>query len=220
MGGRERGRLIVLEGPDGSGKSTQLGLLAARLGERGHEPLVVREPGGTAVGERIRTILLDPEVTGLDLRAELFLFMAARAELVSETVGPALEAGRTVLSDRFLASSAVYQGFAGGLGLERVLEVGTLAVGGVRPDLTVVIDIDVEMAAARIAASGRARDRVERRDRAFLARVREGYLRYADLVRARHAGVPDRSVKVVDGARPVAAVADEVLRAVLEALEP
>jgi dTMP kinase len=175
---------ISLEGIDGSGKTTQARLLARALGDG---VLLVREPGGTETGERIRQILKDPALE-LDPLAELLLFCAARAELVAQVVGPAREAGRNVVCDRFSDSSIAYQGAARGLGTERVEEICDLATGGVWPDLTILLRIDPERAAARI---GRRRpDRFEEEGIELQRRVAEGY----DEIARRH---PER-IRVVD----------------------
>jgi dTMP kinase len=175
---------ISLEGIDGSGKTSQAKLLARALGE---DVLLVREPGGTKAGERIRQVLKDPELE-LDPLAELLLFCAARAELVAQVIGPAREAGRDLVCDRFSDSSVAYQGTARGLGADRVEEICDLATGGVWPDLTVLLRIDPERAATRIGR--RKADRFEEEGIDLQRRVAKGY---EDVAR-RH---PER-VRVVD----------------------
>jgi dTMP kinase len=160
---------ISLEGIDGSGKSTQAKLLAQELGG---DTVLLREPGGTPVGERIRDVLKDPEAE-LDPLAELLLFCAARAELVKEVIRPALEADRDVVCDRFSDSSVAYQGIARGLGAERVEEMCDLATEGLWPDATILLRIDPGRAAKRI--SGRAADRFEGEGMELQARVASGY---------------------------------------------
>lgn len=184
---------IALEGIDGSGKTTQAARLAATLGE---QTLLVREPGGTTAGERIRKLLKDGEVM-LDPMAELLLFLAARAQLVSEVIRPAIEAGRDVVCDRFGDSSIAYQGVARGLGAERVEELCDLATGGLWPDLTLLLRLHPEVAAERIAAEGRAPDRFEGEGMELQRLVAEGYEdvagRYPDRVRVVDAsGDPDQ----------------------------
>jgi len=175
---------ISIEGIDGSGKTTQAKLLAADLGD---DTVLVREPGGTAAGERIRE-LLKAQGLELDPLAELMLFCAARAELVAEVILPAQEAGRDVVCDRFSDSSVAYQGVGRGLGSERVEEVCDLATGGVWPDLTILLRIDPERAAERI---GRRRaDRFEEEGIELQRRVAQGY----DEVARRH---PER-IRVVE----------------------
>jgi dTMP kinase len=176
---------ISLEGIDGSGKTTQARLLARALGEN---VVLMREPGGTETGERIRELLKDPMLE-LDPVAELLLFCAARAELVAQVIAPALDRGRAVVSDRFSDSSVAYQGVARGLGVERVEEICDLATGGVWPDLTILLRIDPDRAAERI---GRRRaDRFEGEGIELQRRVAEGY----DEVARRH---PER-IRVIDG---------------------
>src|SRR5947209_6806254 len=130
-----RGLFLALDGPDGGGKTTQAARLAAWLGERGLEVVSCRDPGGTALGDRLREILLDRATVNLAIRAEMLLYMASRAQLVEEVIRPALAAGRVVVSDRFLLANIVYQGEAGGLSIAEVGQVGRAATGGLLPDL-------------------------------------------------------------------------------------
>jgi dTMP kinase len=165
---------LTLDGPDGGGKTTQAARLAAWLRGRGHDVVTCREPGGTALGESLRRILLDRATVHLTLRAEVLLYMASRAQLVEEVIRPALAAGKVVVSDRFLLASIVYQGYAGGLPVAEVARVGLLATGGLLPDLTLILDIAPETARGRV---GGARDRIEDRPDEYQRRVREGFLR-------------------------------------------
>jgi dTMP kinase len=188
---------ISLEGIDGSGKTTQAKLLADALGA---QTVLVREPGGTAAGERIREVLKDPSVE-LDPLAELLLFCAARAELVGEVLGPAREEGRAVVCDRFSDSSVAYQGVARGLGADRVQEICDLATGGVWPDLTLLLRIEPDRAAKRIGR--RQADRFEGEGVELQRRVAEGY----DEVARRQ---PER-VRVIDAEGSVGEVHKAVL---------
>lgn len=137
------GKFIVLDGPDGSGKGTQIELLADRLTAEGLEVVRARDPGGTVTGDRIREILLHHDLSEMDVRCETFLFMASRAQLAGEVIEPALEAGKVVLCDRFISATCAYQG-AGGYDMNRIIELGRFAVGDTWPQLTVIIDLPVE----------------------------------------------------------------------------
>jgi dTMP kinase len=160
------------DGIDGGGKSTQLELFAHWLREQGREVVTCRDPGSTRLGEAVRGILLDP-ANSIARRAEMLLYMAARAQLVEEVIRPALEAGKTVVSDRFLLSNVVYQGHAGGLSVAELWEIGRVATGGLSPDLTFVLDLPLEAAAARM---NRDLDRMERQGDDFRRRLRQGFL--------------------------------------------
>ncbi len=173
---RRRGLFIVLEGPDKSGKSTQARLLARALEARGLTVLHTREPGGTAVAEAVRRVLLDPSLT-VDPLTELFLYEASRAQHTREKLLPALAAGRVVVSERYTLSTDVYQGLARGLGLPLTRALSRYATGGLRPDLTVVIDVPDAEFARRDRA--RAHDRLEREPGRFRHLVRAGYRRLA-----------------------------------------
>ncbi len=182
------GRFIVFDGPDGSGKSTQLARFTAFCRSHGTAPEVVREPGGTPIGEAVRGVLLDPRYEEMDLRCEMLLYMASRSQLMAERIRPTLEAGGFVLADRFISSTLAYQGTAGGLAPEEILAVGRVTTGGCEPDLVVIFDVDEKTAAARLPAE---LDRMELKGEAFHRRVRQGYLAQADRD-------PDRHL-VVDG---------------------
>lgn len=191
--------LFSFEGIDGSGKSTQIARLAAALREGGHDPLTVREPGGTPLSERIRTLLLDP-ASEIAPRAELLLFSAARAQLVETVIKPALDAGRPVLCDRFFDSTTAYQGAGRGLAdPDWLAGFHRFVTGDLVPHRTYVLDLDPATAAAR---RGEAPDRMEAAGEAFFYRVREAY---RTLARAE----PDR-VRLLDATQP-----EEVLAALI-----
>mgnify|MGYP002778272850 FL=1 len=168
-----RGRFVVLEGGDGVGKTTQLPRLVAALERQGHVVRAIREPGGTAAGDAIRALLLDP-ATALVPAAELLLFLAARAQVVADVVRPALARGEWVVADRFFVSTYAYQAGGHGLDLAQVRVATTLATGGLVPDLTLVLRLDAAAAAARRTARGDA-DRMERHGAPFAARVAAAY---------------------------------------------
>jgi dTMP kinase len=205
---RQRGRLIVLDGPDGGGKSTQATLLFEALTKEGRPVELTREPGGTPLGERVREILLGECGSELEFgtRAELFLFMAARAEIVESIIRPALETGRIVISERFLLSSVVYQGLAGKIPAGEVEVIGHSATGGLVPDLTVVIDVDSQTGLER---AGKA-DRIEQRGRTYHEKVRQGFLSLARRDPGR--------IAVVDGSLPVEEVHAEIMKCVRDVL--
>ena len=191
---------ITFEGGEGSGKSTQIARLARRLEAAGLPVRVVREPGGTRVGEGVRALLLDPEHSGLDATAELLLYEASRAQLVADVIEPALQAGEIVICDRFYDSTTAYQGFARGLPLDRIRELNAIASLGIVPDRTVVLDIAPALGIERATRHGT--DRLEAESLAFHEAVRRGFLTIA-------AEEPDR-VRVVDAS----GTADEVARRV------
>jgi len=193
---------ITFEGPDGSGKSTQLQQLAAWLRGRGVDVLPTREPGGTPIGDRIRTILLDPACMEMADEAEVLLYSAARAQHVVEVIRPHLSRGGVVLCDRFADSTLAYQGHGRGLSLPTLATITQFATGGLIPDLVVYLDLDVESGLRRkqVHAENDASqwNRLELAARAFHERVRAGYLQMA-------AAAPERWL-VVDGAEPIADV--------------
>lgn len=198
--GAERGQFIVLDGIDGCGKTTQAERLVRALSdERGRDALHLREPGSTAVGERVRALFLDPELT-IAPATEALLMSAARRQMLEERVGPALAGGRDVVCERFHPSTFAYQGEAGGLGGESVLELCEGWAGTPAPDLVLLLDVEVEAALARRGAPS---DRIEARGTEFQRAVAKGYRRYAQL---------RPGVVVLDGA----ADADDVHRNVLQ----
>lgn len=171
------GRLIVFEGPEGAGKSTQLRLLAESLGAHGCDVVAVREPGGTLVGDEIRRILLDP-ASDIAPRTEALLFMASRAQLVEREIRPALANGATVLVDRFFLSTYAYQGVGRGLPIDALRVANEMATNGLVPDLTLLLRIEAADGLARASRRG-ARDRMERAELAFHERVSRAFTDYA-----------------------------------------
>ncbi|MCH8024399.1 MAG: dTMP kinase [Candidatus Marinimicrobia bacterium] len=171
------GRLITFEGIDGSGKSTQIARLRRSLESRGYQVLVVREPGGTPISEQIRELLLHPDSADLHPRTEALLFSAARSQLVHEVIRPALAAGSIVICDRYADSSIAYQGYGRELPLEEIITTQKFATSDLLPDLKVLLDVPVDISSDR--KSQEPADRMESAGRAFMARVREGYLQLA-----------------------------------------
>jgi dTMP kinase len=194
--------LVALEGGEGAGKSTQAALLAERL-----DAVLTREPGGTPVGEAVRRLLLEPEGAGLDARTEALLFAADRAAHVAHVIEPALAAGRSVVTDRYVESSIAYQAFGRGLPLDEVRALSTFATRGRSADVVVVLDVDPALGGAR---RGRPPDRMESEDAGFHERVRAGFAELA-------AAEPDR-IAVVDASGDVSQVAALVWAAVEERL--
>jgi dTMP kinase len=210
MSTTKRGLFITFEGPDGSGKSTQLRMLAARLRAAGHKVFETAEPGGTPIGMQIRRVLLDSKNQEMSPTAELLLMFACRAQNVDQWILPALNEGQIVLSDRFTDSSLVYQGIARGLGAELVYEVDRIACRGLVPDLTLVIDIDTETGLKRAHQRNQRTDDVETRidEQAvdFHRKVRDAYHQLAT-------DEPSR-VALIDGNRTENAIAEDVWKTV------
>ncbi len=200
---------ISFEGPDGSGKTTQIRLLRAALEARGCRVLATREPGGTRIGDGVRSLLLDPAHGEMSPRAEALLFNAARAQLVDEVVRPALTEGAVVLCDRYGDSTLAYQGFGRGQPVDPLREIVHYATAGLRPDLTLYLDVDAADGLQRKQED--ERNRMEGEQLAFHRAVREGYRRLA-------AEAPDRWM-VLDGTLPVADLHARILARVLAMLE-
>ena len=205
-----RGPFIVLEGPDGAGKSVQARMLADRLRARGLQVTYTREPGGTELGEQVRQILLDPGPTPRGPVADVLLYNAARAQHVGEVIEPALAAGQVVVCDRYATSTMAYQGYGSGMDRDVLSTIQTWVTAGLQPDLVVLLDVTVETGLARRAAGSVAEltrfEDASRHDQAFHQRVRDGYLEMA-------AAEPERWV-VLDGSSDVDAVAEEVSQVV------
>jgi dTMP kinase len=212
---KSRGRFVTIEGLDGCGKSTQLEKLAGVLRDDGLDVVLTREPGGTPIGEKIRALLLDSRTSGLSPRAELALMFAARAQHIDEVILPALEAGKCVLCDRFTDSSEAYQGGGRRLGSEPIHALHAALCHGLKPDVTILMDSDVEASVARARRRNLSRgsgageqdeNRFEQESRAFFTRVRSAYLAIARRE-------PERVV-LVDARRPIDVVHQEIVQAV------
>nr|WP_232968053.1 dTMP kinase [Pseudomonas sp. CCOS 191] len=188
---------ITLEGPEGAGKSTNREYLAARLREQGVDVVMTREPGGTPLAERIRELLLAPSEERMAVDTELLLMFAARAQHLAEVIRPALARGAVVLCDRFTDATYAYQGGGRGLSVERIAILESFVQGELRPDLTLVFDLPVEVGLARAAARGRL-DRFEQEGQAFFEAVRQAYLQ--------RAGQQPQRYRLLDAAQPLSAV--------------
>jgi dTMP kinase len=195
---------VVIEGIEGSGKSTLMGGLGAALRGDGHDVVMTREPGGTAVGDAVREIFLDEPIP-IAPWAEVLLVNAARVQHVCDLIRPALSAGRIVLCDRFTDSTLAYQGYGRELELDRVRDVCAIAVAGIEPDLTILVDLPVSVARGRMRERPGAADRIEREDDAFHERVRRGFLALAQA---------SSSHVVLDGTQAPESVLEEALDAV------
>jgi len=174
-----RGRFVTIEGGEGAGKSTQLGLLVAALGRARIPARATREPGGSPGGEAIRRLLLEGDGERWDALSEAFLLLAARRDHVTRLIAPSLAQGIWVVSDRFADSTLAYQGYGGGVALEDLAKLHRLALGSFVPDLTVILDLPAEIGLARAAARASVDDRFERLDRAFHERLRQGFRQIA-----------------------------------------
>jgi len=197
------GNFITFEGPEGSGKSTQIKLLAERLQACGVRALLTREPGGTSTGEAIRN-LLQHDSTDAEMahRTEVLLFCASRAQLVEQVIRPALLQGAWVLCDRFTDSTLAYQGYGRGFALDQLRALNDFATGGLKPDLTLLLDIPVDESYRRISERTTEIDRIERTERTFHERLRAGYLELAQAEPARF--------RVLTSARPLEQTSAEV----------
>ena len=197
-----RGKFITLEGLDGAGKSTHVGAIADLLRARGKDVVVTREPGGTPLGEKLRSVLLSEK---LNIDTETLLMFAARREHIGRVIETALAAGRWVVSDRFTDATYAYQGAGGGMPRERIAALEAWVIGGLTPDLTLVFDVPVDTALARLA--GVSKDRFESEGRSYFERVRAGYLE--------RAGKEPRRMRVIDSGRALDKVKKEVEKIVL-----
>lgn len=202
----KRGVFIVFEGGEGAGKSLQVEILAGHLREAGYPIAVTREPGGTRIGEQIRAVTHNPENVDLDAKAEAYLMAASRAQHVAETIAPAIEAGKVVISDRFVDSSIAYQGYGRQLGADLVAKLNEPAVGGAVPDLTILLNISPEEGMRRRRESSKTNDRLDLQQKDFYERVYGGYLTLAKKDPSRYL--------VIDATLPVEIVGQQVWEAV------
>lgn len=189
-----RGIFITMEGPDGSGKSTQIELLKQYLESAGYDVLITREPGGNRISEAIREIILNSEYTEMSPVTEMMLYASARAQLIAEVIGPAIESGKAVISDRFVDSSLVYQGMARGLGVETVYEINKVAIGEYMPQLTIMLDLPAEVGISR-KKDQKELDRMELESLEFHKKVAAGYREMAKRF-------PER-IKSIDATLPI-----------------
>jgi dTMP kinase len=208
----QRGRFIVLEGGEGAGKSSNLLSLQQMLEARGLSVLRTREPGGTPLGEALRAVLLDPVYAGMELKAELLLMFAMRAQHVAQVIRPALAAGTWVISDRFTSSSYAYQGGGRGLPCEAIAWLEQFVQDDLRPDLTLLLDTPVELGLARMRSRGEPEDRIEHEGRPFFERVRADFLSQA-------VAAPQRFV-VLDATQALDEVRFSLCEAVSEVFAP
>ena len=174
---RFSGKFIVLDGPDGCGKSTQAAMLSDWLGQQDTEVVMFRDPGTTVIGEKIRQILLAPEHDVMSTRTELLLYMAARAQLWAEKIKPALDQNKCVILDRWLSSTCAYQGYAGGFGIDKVLKIAADCLERYLPDLTIILDVGIETSSTRLNAE---LDRMEQKGDEYHKKVRQGFLTLAE----------------------------------------
>ncbi len=198
---RGQGAFITVEGTDGSGKTTQVKLMEKYLEEKGYEAVLTREPGGTEISEKIRSIILEPDNREMGAVAEMLLYASARAQLVHEVIRPALDEGKIVICDRFVDSSYVYQGFGRGLDLKIITDINRVALDGVAPEITFFFDLSPVIALKRRLDSGKA-DRIEKEEMEFHMRVYSGYRKLAMLY-------PER-IKAVNGNRSVEEIFEDV----------
>ena len=199
------GIFISFEGPDGSGKSTQIALLKEYLENKGYDCLVTREPGGTKISEQVREILLDPANKAMGYMTEALLYASARAQLMHEVILPALEAGRAVICDRFVDSSAVYQGIARGLGVDEIYKLNAYATEGVLPQLTIHLDLPASVGIAR-KKDQKDLDRMEQEASSFHEKVAQGYRDLAKLA-------PDR-IRSLDATLPIRDIHSRIIELV------
>lgn len=191
-----KGKLIVLEGPEGGGKTLQQNNIRDYLKDKGYDIFITREPGGADISEQVRNILLDPKNTAMSSRTELFLYEAARAQFTEEILKPQLNQGKIILTDRFYHSTIAYQGFGRGLDLEMVKSLNSYATGGIRPDITFILDVPVEIGLKRARdVTGEKGDRMENEKISFHKKLRKAYLSLPKIL-------PEENINVIDATMP------------------
>lgn len=196
-----KGKFILFEGPDGCGKSSMVEATRRHLEVKGMEAVFVQDPGGTPIGQQLRKVLLNKDNAEMCAMTELLLYVASRAQLVAETIKPALDEGKTVIADRFFLSTLVYQGVAGAMPEEQLKEIVKLGTESVKPDHVILLDVPADIGLARV---GKERDRMELKGLRFFEEVRQRYLGYAD-------AMPESRLTIVDAARPILEVKKDVL---------
>ena len=198
-----KGKFVVIDGPDGCGKSTQTKLLHKYLTDKNKKVCLLREPGGTTISEKIRKVLLDTKNYKMTVETELFLYMAARAQLVEEIIKPALNKGKIILCGRFLSSTIVYQGNAGGLGKKTIEQIGKIATQNILPDITIILDVKPQDGLRRKKTKP---DRMEKKQLAFHKKVRGGFLKLAK--------ENSRKYKVIKSYGTISQVQDEIRKTI------
>jgi dTMP kinase len=198
-----KGKFFTFEGIDGCGKSTQLSRVAERLKSNGTHCIVTREPGGAAISEKIRELLISPDNKGMCSETELLLYLAARAQHIREIIKPAVDRGEIVLCDRFEQATFAYQGGGRGLDVEAIRVINNFATGGITPDMTFIIDIPVEVSQERLNKIGKGKDRMESAGARFFERVRACYINAAS--------TNPQKIKLLDGTKGVDELTDEIL---------
>jgi len=200
---RLAGKFIVLDGPDGCGKTTQVKLLGQWLEKNGVEARLLRDPGGTVIGEKIRQVLLSVEHAAMTTEAEVLLYMAARVQLWYQEIAPALKQDKCVVLDRWLSSTCAYQGWAGGFGIERVIRIAEDCLEQPWPDVTIILDVDLETAAKRL---NRDLDRMEQKGDGYHQKVRQGFLKLAEQI---------ENAVVLDGTEEIEKVHENVMNQII-----
>jgi dTMP kinase len=206
----EEGLFITIEGTDGSGKTTQIALMEEYLIRKGYKVVLTREPGGTGISEKIRSIILDTANTNMGIMTEMLLYAAARAQLVSEVIKPALESGKIVICDRFVDSTYAYQGFGRGINLKQITDINRSALDGIMPDITFFFDLSPEIALRRRVNASVA-DRIEKEKMDFHMNVYKGYKKLSALY-------PER-IKTINCNRGIEAISIEIKEILDEILE-